>query len=261
MEEISVNGESYVKASQIARELGYTSDYVGQLCRQKKVAATLVGRTWYVKEADLREHKQTRYRATRTKSRQQLRETVAAERTPKKIQKHPAFTSHFYKSVVGESQYEADSTDLIPVLAKPEESKTLATLPVEPAGAERVAVTSTAPNYRGSATPLPKVRLKGNISVTDAEAESVTGTPKNPKKQAVPPKRTQQKEKPARTAQSTATIAPPSERVPITVRGEARKPAFWRLFLLYVTCIATASLVALWLVISEWVTHIEQLPT
>src|SRR4029078_297853 len=38
--------------------VGYTSDYVGQLCRGKKIEAHLFGRNWYVPEKAILNHKE-----------------------------------------------------------------------------------------------------------------------------------------------------------------------------------------------------------
>lgn len=73
MEEISVKGEKYVKATILAKKFGYTSDYLGQLCRGEQVKSVLVGRSWYVNEDSLRAHRQGRYRSTSTKSKETLR--------------------------------------------------------------------------------------------------------------------------------------------------------------------------------------------
>lgn len=48
MQKISFGNKEYVKASVVAKKFRYTQDYVGQLCRGKKVDARLVGRVWYV---------------------------------------------------------------------------------------------------------------------------------------------------------------------------------------------------------------------
>ena len=45
---LQVNNTEYVKASVAARAVGYTSDYVGRLAREKKIAATRVGRQWFI---------------------------------------------------------------------------------------------------------------------------------------------------------------------------------------------------------------------
>ncbi len=44
---------------------GYTSDYIGQLCRAKKIDAKVVGRGWYVSEKDLVEHKNSHHQSLR----------------------------------------------------------------------------------------------------------------------------------------------------------------------------------------------------
>lgn len=112
MEHISINGEKFVKASSIARELGYTADYVGQLCRGEKVEAQLVGRSWFVSEEGLRAHKRDRYRSTASKSKEALRETKSEINTPSL-----RAPSHFYKGVTSSSvNYETDQEDLLPTV-------------------------------------------------------------------------------------------------------------------------------------------------
>lgn len=107
MEEISFKGENYVKASVLADKYGYTSDYVGQLCRSEQVKATLVGRSWYVNEESLLEHRKGRYRSTLAKSKEMVRK-YAEERTqslkPTNVQR-----------VV---RYEDDDRDLFPILSQ-----------------------------------------------------------------------------------------------------------------------------------------------
>src|SRR3989344_7520593 len=55
-----LNGKKYISARRAALKTGYTSDYVGQLCRSKKVDAKLVGRGWYVLEKDIFSHKNSK---------------------------------------------------------------------------------------------------------------------------------------------------------------------------------------------------------
>src|SRR3990167_8743064 len=54
------DGKEYISASRAAKKIGYASDYIGQLCRAKKVPGQLIGRTWYVDFASLTEHKKNR---------------------------------------------------------------------------------------------------------------------------------------------------------------------------------------------------------
>ena len=65
MKTVTIDDEVYTKASILAKQFGYTSDYIGQLCRANKVDAELVGRSWYVNERSLNRHKEGRYKALR----------------------------------------------------------------------------------------------------------------------------------------------------------------------------------------------------
>ena len=62
MEAVIFDGKEYVKASVVAERFSYTQDYLGQLCRGKKVDARLVGRAWYINLDSLTGHKKTRYK-------------------------------------------------------------------------------------------------------------------------------------------------------------------------------------------------------
>lgn len=110
MEEISVNGENYVKASVLAKNFGYTPDYIGQLCRAEQVKCTLVGRSWYVNEESLREHRKGRYRSSSAKSKEHLRKVVEDQSSsPSQIKSSMTM------------KYETDEKELFPVLNKSEE--------------------------------------------------------------------------------------------------------------------------------------------
>lgn len=62
MDSVVFDGVTYVKASIAAKNFRYTSDYIGQLCRAKKVDARLVGRTWFVNLDSIKEHKQNKFK-------------------------------------------------------------------------------------------------------------------------------------------------------------------------------------------------------
>lgn len=110
MNTISIGGKKYVKATDIARELGYTRDYVGQLCRGKKVDSHLVGRSWYVSENSIREYRQTRYK-TNTK----IIHRTASKNNGNKI--HYYDDKQFYTQTSQNRglNYFTDKHDLIPV--------------------------------------------------------------------------------------------------------------------------------------------------
>lgn len=78
MEVVQFDGKKYVKASKAAEEVGYTADYVGQLCRAGKIDSRLVGRTWYVEEEALKEHKKTKSRSNKKKATESFTEKLRA---------------------------------------------------------------------------------------------------------------------------------------------------------------------------------------
>lgn len=80
MEVLVLDGKSYVKASKAARDLGYATDYVGQLCRTGQVSAHLIGRTWYVNKEELSTHKVEKKRMSRVKAREQAHALIASNR-------------------------------------------------------------------------------------------------------------------------------------------------------------------------------------
>jgi hypothetical protein len=57
MDEITLEDKAYVSSKRAAQITGYAKDYVGQLCREGRVEARLVGRNWYVLESSIRAHR------------------------------------------------------------------------------------------------------------------------------------------------------------------------------------------------------------
>lgn len=57
MDEILIEEKKYVSSKQAAKLTGYAKDYVGQLCREGRVPARLVGRSWYVLESAIQDHR------------------------------------------------------------------------------------------------------------------------------------------------------------------------------------------------------------
>lgn len=55
--ELYFDGEKFISSSRGASITGYNKDYIGQLCRDGKVSGKLVGRSWFVSENALLEHK------------------------------------------------------------------------------------------------------------------------------------------------------------------------------------------------------------
>lgn len=103
MDEILIEGRVYVSSKQAAKITGYAKDYVGQLCREGRVDARLVGRNWYVLETSIREH-----RFGRGSEAGDASETVAPE---------PADSVVDRASTWQAPQYEAEVPAFVPYLA------------------------------------------------------------------------------------------------------------------------------------------------
>ncbi|HEY4500948.1 MAG TPA: hypothetical protein VJI70_01615 [Candidatus Paceibacterota bacterium] len=57
MDEILIEEKKYISSKRAAKVTGYAKDYIGQLCREGRVPARLVGRSWYVLEAAIQDHR------------------------------------------------------------------------------------------------------------------------------------------------------------------------------------------------------------
>src|SRR3989344_2577345 len=57
MDEILIEKKKYISSKRAAKITGYAKDYVGQLCREGRVPARLVGRGWYVLESAIQDHR------------------------------------------------------------------------------------------------------------------------------------------------------------------------------------------------------------
>lgn len=84
MNELTLDGKTYISSRRGAEITGYARDYVGQLCREGHVEARLVGRNWYVLESSIREH--------RFGKKEETTETVEVKKEP------PTWEPSRYKS-------------------------------------------------------------------------------------------------------------------------------------------------------------------
>jgi len=57
MHELLIAEKKYISSKRASELTGYAKDYVGQLCREGYVEATMVGRSWYVLESSILEHR------------------------------------------------------------------------------------------------------------------------------------------------------------------------------------------------------------
>lgn len=57
MDELIIAGNKYISSKRAAKLTGYTTDYLGQLCRADKIHCKLLGRNWYIGEEAVIEQK------------------------------------------------------------------------------------------------------------------------------------------------------------------------------------------------------------
>lgn len=175
MDTVKFDGVEYKKASTIAKEFKYTSDYVGQLCRAKKVDARLVGRTWFVNSDSLRDHRQTKYQKNKPNSSEKksviTKETLISRvnvppvprRSPLYAVSRNAFSSTDTRNI--KVSYDLDEQSLIPHITK-KHLKPSRTILIEHANAQEVKVKGKATIFNFTAEELPEVSLSGKLRVT-----------------------------------------------------------------------------------------------
>lgn len=151
MEVLVLDGKEYIKASKAAKDLGYTSDYVGQLCRGGKVSAHLIGRSWYVDKEELGTHRETKKRMSKVKAREQAKKTLAEHRKQKNEKQ-----KNYTKVAIS---YESDEGDLIPETRRVEiESE----VPKQKKGRKSKESKANVIENEGE-----KIIMKGNLRVID----------------------------------------------------------------------------------------------
>jgi hypothetical protein len=213
---VTFDGVEYTKATHVAKQFGYTSDYLGQLCRAKKVNARLVGRSWFINVPSLEVHRKKKYQSKKTAEKPVAEEqdievkvtaghvggevpitvTKSAQKsdTPSKkyLRRVPAPDAPARKVAEKELEsggvkhvsvhYEADEHSLIP---KVSERKAIS-LKVGIAGAEALKIHSG--NNKVSflePAPLPDVALSGSLSISEIPDGEYTN--EEPKKEEVKP--------------------------------------------------------------------------
>lgn len=178
MDKVVLDGTTYVKASVAAKEFKYTADYVGQLCRAKKIDARLVGRTWFVNPESLVEHKSNKYSSLKTDSKTS-EESTDISINIKAVS--PVLTSKAAKSInhslpTNETRslrvsYEQDEETLIPHINKQGSARTSKTISVKPYDSKKIRVKGGVAKNTASfiADELPEVALSGKLTITPIE--------------------------------------------------------------------------------------------
>lgn len=93
MDEITIGDKVYVSSKRAAQITGYAKDYVGQLCREGRVEARLVGRNWYVLDSAIREHRfgKSEEKTTSNEPEQRIEDPVSTWKRPEYVAETPAF--------------------------------------------------------------------------------------------------------------------------------------------------------------------------
>lgn len=168
MESLLLEGKKFVKAKELARKLGYTADYVGQLCRGEKIDAKLVGRTWYVDEQALIAHKEHRQRSSK-----KVQQRVVEKEIESLQGEH--FKPSFYRRLHPNVAYSDDTADLMPLPKKlrdnEENPPQSSVLRVELADAEVLPVSPQAGGYVFSEISRPEPIFKGDVVIKSADEE------------------------------------------------------------------------------------------
>lgn len=175
MKEVVINGVEYLSATSLAKEFRYTTDYIGQLCRSKKVDAQLVGRSWYVNPLSLAAHKKARYLKVQTN------DALAAESVKVNSTKIDVFSAlpkntaptqnhiekNFAKRIDWQPlKYEADKGELMPPVSK---QTATAKVLVKLADSTDIPIKISEKPINMVAEALPMVSLSGILNVTSIE--------------------------------------------------------------------------------------------
>lgn len=175
MKEVIINGVEYLPASALTKQFRYTTDYIGQLCRAKKVDAQLIGRSWYVNPISLAEHKKNRHAKPAAKS---IVEKVVANAnkdiTPIGITNNKpskkvlvSTDKNFAKRISWKPlKYETDEQELLPSLNKSQVAKKIT---INLADSTDIAIKEATKSTHMVAEPLPTVSLSGGLKVFSAE--------------------------------------------------------------------------------------------
>lgn len=218
MDTIDLDGKTYVKLAVLAKAYGYTTDYIGQLCRGGKLDAKLVGRSWYATEASLEAHKSGRYQdsgsdeITYNVPIHKAEKVIVEPRLSKRAHRHEQDLQARKRLAQFRAQpaYAEDETDLVPPLRKASaarvsshapssavevSSTTAAThLRVQAAGESTVVATHTEATQKPKSlhvahdkktvplefTDLPAVSLRGSLRITDIENDDYVAAEEEP---------------------------------------------------------------------------------
>jgi len=178
MDEVTIEGVKYERVSVLAKRFKYTTDYIGQLCRAKKVDAQLVGRSWYVNPLSLESHKKSRYVKSTTSNQSEKTIKIKTNKETSRISVQSVITKNAAKTPpkkIGNFakrinwkpvKYEYDKAALLPAVG---EVKETTVLNVDLADSTDISINNTTETTKLIADELPTVALKGKLKVSSLE--------------------------------------------------------------------------------------------
>jgi hypothetical protein len=203
MDTVILDGVTYQKASVAAKTFSYTSDYIGQLCRAKKIDARLVGRTWFVNPDSITAHKKAKFSKVPLNKKEDSETDVAIKIEPSRMKVESVINNKTAKFIdrleatelppQGTTRklrvsYERDEESLIPSIERRELPRPK-NLRVVPAGAQKLRVAGKKTTVNFKADDLPEISLSGKLKIkpiTDAEDDEASG--KTLENKAISPK-------------------------------------------------------------------------
>jgi hypothetical protein len=108
-----IDGKIYISSRRAAEISKYSNDYVGQLCRGGKVSARMMGRTWFVDQESILNHKKTSEEAFQARCRAASREQQKVFATSGGAAVLPAYSQPTWGITYG-----SDERPLMPVIQK-----------------------------------------------------------------------------------------------------------------------------------------------
>jgi hypothetical protein len=200
MDTVEFDGVEYVRAAVAAKKFSYTQDYIGQLCRAKKINARLVGRTWFVAMASIEEHRDKKHKRKKSDytpdptaaTADEASKELLTHRTPQSdhrrvssVPRRPASAAVMFKpggvpvspesdtAVRGLSvRYENDEETLIPLTRKKLPPPTELTVSLSEAAEVEVSHGKESA-AKFTPEPLPEISLRGSISVEELPLEAI----------------------------------------------------------------------------------------
>lgn len=189
MKGITIGGVEYLPASSLAKQFRYTTDYIGQLCRAKKIDAQLVGRSWYINPISLTAHKEGRYANTKSAAKVTVKESKAEEKgykvTLSRMDVEPVVSKntvrmsseqnkHFVKRIDWKPlKYEIDETALLPQLRAEAPAHKIK---IDLAESTELAIKTSTKSTTLVAEELPTVSLKGKVQVASLDEDFADDT-------------------------------------------------------------------------------------